>query len=81
MMTTRSLDEWLGVMRMRAHPTSNFTYADRAGNIVHYYNARLPLLPHPVTGDTAAVAATSADIWSELVPWRRCRSTSTPPGG
>lgn len=81
MMMTRSLDEWLGVMRMRAHPTSNFTYADRAGNIVHYYNARLPLLPHPVTGDTAAVAATSADIWSELVPWESLPLYVNPPGG
>ena len=81
MMMTRNLDDWLGVMRMRAHPTSNFTYADRAGNIVHYYNARLPLLPHPVTGDTAAVAATSADIWSELVPWETLPLYVNPPGG
>ncbi|MDE2874804.1 MAG: penicillin acylase family protein [Gemmatimonadota bacterium] len=81
MMMTRNLDEWLAVMRMRAHPTSNFTYADRAGNIVHYYNARLPLLPHPVTGDTAAVAATSADIWSELVPWETLPLYVNPPGG
>ena len=81
MMMTRSLDEWLGVMRMRAHPTSNFTYADRAGNIVHYYNARLPQLPHPVTGDTAAIAATSADMWSELVPWETLPLYINPPGG
>ena len=81
MMMTRNLDEWLGVMRMRAHPTSNFTYADRAGNIVHYYNARLPLLPHPVTGDTAAIAATSADLWSELVPWEELPLYVNPPGG
>lgn len=81
MMMTRTLDEWLGVMRMRAHPTSNFTYADRAGNIAHYYNARLPLLPHPVTGDTSAVAATSADIWSELVPWETLPLYINPPGG
>ncbi len=81
MMMTRTFDEWLQVMRMRAHPTSNFTYADRAGNIAHYYNARLPLLPHPVTGDTAAVAVTSADIWSELVPWATLPLYINPPGG
>ena len=81
MMMARTLDNWLGVMRMRAHPTSNFTYADRAGNIVHHYNARLPLLPHPVTGDTAAVAATSADIWSELAPWEMLPLYINPPGG
>ncbi len=81
MMMARDLDEWLEVMKMRAHPTSNFTYADRDGNIVHYYNARLPLLPHAVTGDTAAFAATSADIWSELVPWESLPLYVNPPGG
>ncbi|MDE2806117.1 MAG: penicillin acylase family protein [Gemmatimonadota bacterium] len=81
MMMARSLEEWLDVMKMRAHPTSNFTYADRGGNIVHYYNARLPLLPHPLTGDTAAFATTSADIWSELVPWESLPLYLNPPGG
>ena len=81
MMMSESLDEWLDVMHMRAHPSSNFTYADAAGNAVHYYNARLPLLPHEVTGDTAAFAATTADIWSELVPWDDLPLYVNPPGG
>ncbi len=81
MMTAESLDEWLQVMRMRAHPTSNFTYADRDGNIAHYYNARLPLLPHPVTGDTAAHASSADDMWSELVPWEELPLYLNPPGG
>ncbi len=81
MMMAGDLDEWLGVMRMRAHPTSNFTYADADGNIAHYYNARLPLLPHPVTGDTAAFADTSADIWSRLVPREDLPLYLNPPGG
>jgi len=81
MMMSKSLDEWLDVMRMRAHPSSNFTYADADGNIVHYYNARLPLLPHEATGDTAAFAASSADMWSELVPWADLPLYINPPGG
>ncbi|MCY4574384.1 MAG: penicillin acylase family protein [Gemmatimonadetes bacterium] len=81
MMMASDLDEWLGVMRMRAHPTSNFTYADADGNIAHYYNARLPLLPHPVTGDTAAFADSSDDIWSELVAWEDLPLYLNPPGG
>jgi acyl-homoserine-lactone acylase len=81
MMMSESLDEWLDVMHMRAHPSSNFTYADADGNAVHYYNARLPLLPHEVTGDTAAFAATTADIWSELVPWDDLPLYVNPPGG
>ena len=81
MMMASDLDEWLEVMRMRAHPTSNFTYADADGNIAHYYNARLPLLPHPVTGDTAAFAESSTDIWSEIVPWEDLPLYLNPPGG
>lgn len=81
MMMAESLDEWLEVTRMRAHPTSNFTYADRDGNIAHYYNARLPRLPHPVTGDTAAHASSADDMWSELVPWEELPLYLNPPGG
>ncbi|NNF28246.1 MAG: hypothetical protein HKN73_13560 [Gemmatimonadetes bacterium] len=81
MMMSGSLEEWLDVMRMRAHPRSNFTYADADGNIAHYYNARLPLLPHGPTGDTAAFAPSARDIWSELVPWERLPLYVNPPGG
>lgn len=81
MMQAASLAEWLGVMEMRAHPSSNFTYADDQGNIAHLYNARLPLLPHGPTGDTAAVARRSSDIWSELVPVAAMPLWVNPPGG
>ena len=81
MMLAQSLEQWLDVMKMRAHPSSNFTYADADGNIVHYYNARLPLLPHEMTGDTAAIATSAADLWSELVPWDALPLYVNPPGG
>lgn len=81
MMLAETSEEWLDVMRMRAHSSSNFTYADAAGNIMMYYNARLPALPHGPTGDTAAVARTSADIWSELTPWEDLPLYVNPPGG
>ncbi|MDH3271021.1 MAG: penicillin acylase family protein [Gemmatimonadota bacterium] len=81
MMMATSLDEWLEVMRMRAHSSSNFTYADADGNIALYYNARIPMLPHEPTGDTAAVARSVEDIWSELVPWEQLPLYLNPPGG
>ena len=81
MMLATDLDAWLEVMKMRAHPSSNFTYADADGNIAHYYNARLPLLPHETTGDTAAFAERTTDIWSELVPWDDLPLYLNPPGG
>ena len=52
MMRASSLAEWKEAMKMRARPTSNFTYADRAGNIYFLWNASLPLLPHPSVEDT-----------------------------
>ena len=81
MMLATSSAEWLDAMRMRAHSSSNFTYADAAGNIMLYYNARLASLPHEVTGDSAAVAIGSADIWSELAPWEDLPLYVNPPGG
>jgi acyl-homoserine-lactone acylase len=81
MMRSTSLDAWLEIMSMRAHPSSNFTYADADGNIAHLYNARIPRLPHTVTDDTAAWAATSADMWSELVPVENLPLYVNPPGG
>lgn len=81
MMRAENLEEWLEVMRMRAHPSSNFTYADADGNIAHYYNARLPLLPHPPTGDTAFFARSRSQIWWELVPWDDLPLYLNPPGG
>jgi acyl-homoserine-lactone acylase len=81
MMQTRTLDEWLDVMRWRAHPSSNFTYADADGHIAHLYNARLPLLPHPPTGDTAAFARTTSDLWRDYVPFDDLPLYVDPPGG
>jgi acyl-homoserine-lactone acylase len=81
MMRTSSLEEWLDVMSIRAHPSSNFTYADADGNIAHLYNARIPRLPHPVTDDSAAVAHTTADLWTELVPFDELPLYVNPPGG
>lgn len=81
MMTSESLDEWLDVMRMRAHASSNFTYADADGNIALYYNARIPALPHAPTGDTAAVVSGESGMWSELVDWDDLPLYVNPPGG
>jgi acyl-homoserine-lactone acylase len=81
MMTAESLEEWLEVMRMRAHASSNFTYADAAGNIALYYNARIPDLPHQSTGDSAAVARSRSDMWSRVAPWESLPLYVNPPGG
>ncbi len=81
MMTSTSLEEWLEVMKLRAHPSSNFTYADAAGNIVHYYNGRMPRLPHPLTPDSFYFARTSAEIWKEVYPFEDHPLYINPKGG
>ena len=81
MMTAESLEEWLDVMRMRAHASSNFTYADAHGNIALYYNARIPSLPHEPTGDSAAIAHSRSDMWTEVAVWESLPLYVNPPGG
>ncbi len=82
MMQATSLDEWKSAMRMRAMTESNFTYADRAGNIFYVWNATVPYFPHLPGGDTTAVAATRMDeVWTSLVPWDSLPQLRSPEGG
>ena len=82
MMRATSLAEWKDAMRMRARMTSNFTYADRAGNIFYVWNAALPLLPHASGGDSAAVPARGTrEVWTRYVPWDSLPQVLNPPGG
>ncbi|HEX6315616.1 MAG TPA: penicillin acylase family protein [Gemmatimonadaceae bacterium] len=82
MMRATSLNEWKDAMRMHSRMTSNFTYADRAGNIFYVWNAALPLLPHPSGGDSSAVPArTTRQIWTRYVPWDSLPQVLNPRGG
>jgi acyl-homoserine-lactone acylase len=82
MMRARTLAEWKEAMRMRARVNSNFTYADRAGNILYVWNASIPSLPHASGGDTTAVAAHgTADIWTRYVPFDSLPQVLNPKGG
>jgi acyl-homoserine-lactone acylase len=69
-------------MRIRARPTSNFTYADRAGNIYYLWNGSIPLLPHPTGGDSIATPARETrDVWTRLVPFDSLPQSLNPKGG
>ncbi|MFT3743341.1 MAG: penicillin acylase family protein [Pyrinomonadaceae bacterium] len=82
MMRARSLAEWKTAMKMRARMTSNFTYADRAGNIYFVWNAALPLLPHRPGEETLAIPAKgTADVWTKFVPFESLPQVLNPPGG
>ncbi|MHB1223665.1 MAG: penicillin acylase family protein, partial [Gemmatimonadaceae bacterium] len=82
MMRATSLAEWKDAMRIRARLNSNFTYADRAGNIFYVWNAAVPALPHATGGDTLAIPARrTADIWTRYVPFDSLPQLENPPGG
>jgi acyl-homoserine-lactone acylase len=82
MMRAQSLAEWKEAMRMRARVNSNFTYADRAGNIFYVWNASIPALPHASGGDTTAVPARATkDVWTRYVPFDSLPQLLNPRGG
>jgi acyl-homoserine-lactone acylase len=82
MMRATSLAEWKDAMRLRSRMTSNFTYADRAGNIYYIWNAALPLLPHPSGGDTTAVPVRETrQVWTRYVPFDSLPQVLNPRGG
>jgi len=82
MMQATNLEEWRAAMRIEARATSNFTYADRDGNIQYVWVSALPDLPHPAGGDTLAIFATRADqVWTDRVPFDSLPQLLNPPGG
>ena len=81
MMQARNLDEWKEAMRIRAKVSSNFTYADADGNILLFWNAAIPVLPHRFMGDTAVVATSTDAVWTELYPFDQLPQLLNPPGG
>ena len=82
MMRATSLAEWKDAMRIRARVTSNFTYADRAGNILYLWNASMPKLPHRNGGDTTAIHARSMkDMWTRYVDFDSLPLILNPRGG
>lgn len=82
MMHARTVAEWEAALAMRARASSNFTYADRAGNILYVWNGSLPALPHPSGGDSTVVRVQSTkEIWSRIVPYDSLPRVKNPPGG
>jgi acyl-homoserine-lactone acylase len=81
MMRASSLAQWKEAMKIRALVTSNYTYADRAGNIFYLWNTSLPHLPHPPGGDAATPVLEMRDLWTRYVPFEALPQLRNPPGG
>lgn len=79
---TRSLREWLDVIRMNLLPTSNYTYADAAGNILYLWNGRVPKrLDDGTSYELDVPAETSRYLWTGLHPVSELPRLLNPPGG
>jgi acyl-homoserine-lactone acylase len=81
MMKAQSLEQWKDAMRIGARTTSNFTYADRDGNILYVWVSGAPLLPHEPGGDTAIVVTRSDQVWQRRAPFDSLPQLLNPPGG
>jgi acyl-homoserine-lactone acylase len=81
MVQARSYDEWRAAMRRQHISASNYTYADRAGNIFYVWNAKLPRLPHAYEPEGAVRLTRAADVWSEIHPFDSLPQLLNPEGG
>lgn len=79
---TRTLDEFMRVMRRNLVPTSNFTYADAQGNIMYLWNARIARRPDDGTDYSLDVPA-SRDryVWRKMLPLSSFPRLINPRGG
>jgi acyl-homoserine-lactone acylase len=80
LMQARSFAEWKDAMRLRAHPSSNFVYADASGNIFYLWNAAIPVRPHP-SGAGPVPARTTSDVWTQIHDLDSLPQLLNPPGG
>ena len=81
MLRARNLEDFQDAMRMRAISGSNYTYADRDGNIYLLWNAMIPDLPHEAGTTEAIPASRSSEIWTRLLPFERLPQLLNPEGG
>ncbi len=81
MMRAESLEAWKAAMRMQAISSSNYTYADRAGNIFYVWNAKLPALPHDPKRLEPVPVRRSGEVWRSLVPFDALPQLLNPSGG
>ncbi len=79
---THNLGQWLDVIRLNLLPTSNYTYADAAGNILYQWNGRIPKrLDDGTSYELDVPADTSRYLWSGLHPVSDLPRSLNPTGG
>jgi acyl-homoserine-lactone acylase len=81
LMAARSLKDYESRLRRNLIPTSNFTYADAAGNICYQWNARLPKRLEDGTSYELDVPADRKYFWRGVHPLADLPRLLNPPGG
>jgi acyl-homoserine-lactone acylase len=81
LMAARSLKDYESRLRRNLIPTSNFTYADVAGNIYYQWNARLPKRLEDGTSYELDVPADRKYFWRGVHPIGDLPKLLNPPGG
>jgi penicillin amidase/acyl-homoserine-lactone acylase len=76
-----SFAEWREAMRMQAIPSVNFVYADRAGNIAYFYNARFPKRVPGLDWQGVLPGDRSELIWRETLGFDAVPQVVNPPAG
>lgn len=74
-------DAWLAAMRMQAIPMLNTGYADRDGNILYLYNARIPARAPGYDWLRVVPGNTSATLWQEYLSFDHLPSVRNPRSG
>ncbi len=77
----RTRDEWHQAMEMQAISGTNFVYADAAGHIGMYYNARFPVRLKDYDWKGVLPGDTSKTLWTSYLPWRADPMTVDPRAG
>ncbi|KAB7648210.1 penicillin acylase family protein [Polymorphobacter fuscus] len=77
----RNLDEWREAMAMQAVAGTNFVYADAAGHIGMFYNARFPRRASGYDWKGVLPGDTSKTLWTDYHPWADDPMTVDPAAG
>lgn len=77
----RTLDEWRAILGRMAIPSTNFIYADQAGNIAMFYNAAFPNRPKGADWRNVLPGDRSDLIWQGMADFSQVPQLVNPASG
>jgi acyl-homoserine-lactone acylase len=77
----QNYDQWIAAMKLRGIVATNFIYADKSGRIAYFYNALFPKRKPGFDYTKVLAGDTSANQWTEIVPWEATPMVVGPQSG